>query len=187
MTKEYAIAIRLNSECTETAQSLNQAFATKLKSLENPRNIPHITLYHLACDPEDLPALWSKVQTIYTTANRWIDWQVAKTELLYNAHAEVVRLASPYHKEPLKRCVDTLKEMTEQKQQQVAKYGVSGVLQLYSPHVTLFYQYPPSKYIDAAVSATHEVEASCVLESIILGELGYNGNITNVVHELSIL
>ena len=196
MTKEYAIAIRLNPEFAAKAQELNSTFAEHLPGLKNPSNVWHVTLYHGAYKEEELPEIWGKVQKldmsnitlnfseIYTTSDRWIDWLVEKTPELCDLHKSVVELASPYHQGHLQRCADIYDQITDAQKALVDEYGVSGILDAYKPHTTLFYQFPPDAELqNAATQVPSSIPMSCKVESIILGELGYNGNIIDIVYE----
>jgi len=194
--KEYGIALKLNATCSAEAISLNKICAEAWPNLENPSNTWHITLYHGAYKDSDLWDICSKINalntqhitlnfsTIYNTANRWVDWKIDKTEELALLHHKVVDIASPYHQLPLERSKDVYDSLSTPQKAQVDKYGVSGILDLYNPHTTLFYQYPPDTILnDITEILPAEIIMSYYPESLILGELGYNGNITSVLYE----
>ena len=190
---EYGIVLIPSKECTNKAIELNEIIAHRLAGLENPHNNWHVTLYHGAFEQKDLSAIYNKLRSlnvknvllkfskIYPTSDRWIDWGVQKNSELQALHEAVVRIASPYHKRPLKRSADIYDSLDSEKKHQVDEYGVSGILQYYNPHMTLFYQYPPSPTLqniklDQVLRVCHA--------HIAVGELGYNGNIVKILHML---
>jgi hypothetical protein len=200
MAKEYGygIVIKLQGGCRDAARQLNAQFAEELGKygLKNQNNIWHVTLYHAVYKEEHLPQIWAQIKSldlsniklnfsqIYVTADRWIDWLVDKTPKLESLHKQVVEIASPYHQGRLPRSHDVYSDMNLFQQQQVDFYGVSGILDLYKPHTSLFYQYPPNIALQEAAKIVDDVvPRSCDVESIILGELGYNGNMINILYD----
>ena len=120
---------------------------------------------------------------------RRISLGTEKTEYLQELHKTIVQLASPYHKRPLDRSRDVYKDMTGVQREQVDNYGVSGLLELYNPHMTLFYQYPPSSELQHAakeIGVNFKENMVCKASKIVLGELGYNGNIQKIVYSIDI-
>ncbi|MCC8371966.1 MAG: hypothetical protein LN568_04410 [Rickettsia endosymbiont of Pseudomimeciton antennatum] len=199
--KEYGIVILPEEECTRVAEKLNQDIAKILSHLNNVKNYWHVTLYHGAYETKDLQQIYNKIKglklqpftlnlsKIYSTADRWIDLGAEKTKYLQELHESIVHLASPFHKHPLARSKDVYKDMSNVQREQVDNYGVSGVLELYNPHMTLFYQYPPRFELqDTAkrVAASSKENMVCKASKIIIGELGYNGNIEKIVYSVEI-
>lgn len=199
---EYAIALKLPEHLAKKAAEMNQRLAAALPGHENVPNNWHVTLYHGAYDESDLDQIESLVKTMeakqfaakfigskYNTGNRWIDWKVEDTDTIHNLHKAVVALASLYHQRPLERSSDPLvynDSLPPAKKAQIDKYGVTGIDseegQFYNPHTTLFYEYPP--YADLAtvldkVDLGNETEEFTFTE-IIIGKLGFNGNIVEV-------
>src|SRR5581483_4818645 len=140
--KEYGIVLLLQDKCTQKAVELNKQLAQALPKLENVKNNWHVTLYHGAYTPEDMEKIYAKLRQmklaplklnftrIYTTADRWVDWEVIKTPELQKLHADMVQLGSPYHKRPLQRASDVYKDSPVEKQKQIDQYGVAGLLHL---------------------------------------------------------
>jgi len=199
--KEYGIVILPEEKCTKAAENLNADITKLLPHLRNVQNYWHVTLYHGAYEIKDLSQIYSKIKElplkpftltftkISSTSDRWIDLGTEKTEYLQNLHVSVVHLASPYHKRPLARSADGYKDMTSDRRQQIDAYGVSGVLELYNPHMTLFYQYPPNSELQEVAKKieTHfKKNMICKASKIVLGELGYNGNIEKIVYNVDI-
>ena len=139
----YGIVIKLNPEFAAQAASLNATLARNLQNLENPSNIWHVTLFHGVYEQQHLPEIWEEVtkidfsnirlnfSEIYTThtaepgvGHSWVDWLVDKTPELDAAHAKVVEVGSPYHKENLPRCADIEDYMTPAQKELMTKYGV---------------------------------------------------------------
>lgn len=199
--KEYGIVILPDHKCRKIAENLNQDIAKILSDFKNVKNYWHITLYHGAYETKDLKEIYNKLKAlplkpfnltftkIYSTANRWVDLGTEKTEYLQELHKSIVQLASPYHKRPLKRAADIYNDLSVDKRKQIHSYGVSGVLELYNPHMTLFYQYPPNvKLQEAAKKIANKVTNNivCKASKIVLGELGYNGNIEKIIYNIDI-
>jgi|GEM_PF-5754163 len=111
------------------------------------------------------------------------------TKQLCNLHNIVVDTFNKYHQRPLERAsntLETLKPKIEAQDenalkmaQQIKIYGVSGIKESYNPHTTLWYQWPTNPILNSAVeSVKHETnELSCDGWALILGKLGFNGNI----------
>lgn len=199
--KEYGIVILPEEKCKKEAERLNINIAKILSHLENIENYWHVTLYHGAYETNDLHEIYSKLKElplkpftlnftkIYSTSDRWIDLRTEKTEYLQNLHGSVVSLASPYHKRPLARSKDIYKDMTSDQRQQVDNHGVSGILTMYNPHMTLFYLYPPRPELQEAVvkiENSFKKNIVCKASKIVLGELGYNGNIEKIIYNINI-
>jgi len=199
--KEYGIVILPEEKCTKIAVKLNADITKLLPHLTNVQNYWHVTLYHGAYETKDLSHVYNKIKKlplksftlnftkVYSTSDRWIDLGTEKTKYLQNLHISVVQLASPYHKRPLARSSDVYKDMTSGQREQVSRYGVSGVLELYNPHMTLFYQYPPNPELQEVVKKIEnhfKENIICKASKIVLGELGYNGNIEKIVYNVDI-
>lgn len=204
--REYAIAVLLPSEAAKKAAEMNEQIAALLPGFENPHNNWHVTLYHLACNKDALSEIARKLRALkvepfrlsftglYPTADRWIDWGMDHTEALHALHKIIVEIASKYHKRPLKRASDIYAALPIEKRAQVDAYGVSGVLEFYNPHTTLFYY----EFDKNGLKGTSELQAvskklkdmngkaeiTCDASVIVIGELGYNGNITKILYEI---
>jgi len=194
--KEYGIVIFPSAEVAVKAAKMNTELQ-KLSGSEDPTNFWHVSLYHLACSRSDLNHIIGqlkalplelfdlKFKDVYCTADRWIDWGMENTEPLHELHRKIVKIARPYKKWPLQRASDIYETLLPDKQAQVNTYGVSGVLELYTPHMTLFYRYPADTTLQEAAKQfaieNSEVEMSGNASSIGLVELGYNGNITKII------
>lgn len=198
--KEYGIVILPEEKCQKEAERLNINIAKILRPLKNVKNYWHVTLYHGAYEKNDLHEIYAKLKglqlkpltlnftKIYSTSDRWIDLGTEKTEYLQKLHISVVQLASPYHKRPLARCKDIYKNVSSNQRQQVDHYGVSGILEMYNPHMTLFYQYPPKTELQqAAIKIENDFKKNmiCKASKIVIGELGYNGNIKKIVYSVN--
>ena len=199
--KEYGIIIFPEDKCIKVAEKLNKDIRSELPDIDNSHNHPHVTLYHGAYRKEDLDEIYNKIRQlnfkplalnftkIYSTSDRWIDWGVEKSEYLGNLHRKVVEIANPYHKRPLERSADIYRNIAQDKRTQIDKYGVSGVLELYNPHMTLFYQYPANPELQKVaenISAHPKENMLCKADKIVIGELGYNGNIIKINYSIYI-
>ena len=99
-------------------------------------------------------------------------------------HETVVKIASPYHMRILDRVQDIYSTLSAVRKNHADKYGASSVMELYNPHMTLFYLYPPAiaiQKIPLLLENTHYENLICKMDKIIIGKLGYNGNITEVI------
>lgn len=111
-------------------------------------------------------------------------------EKIVDFHKKIVDTFSVYHQRPLKRMnslIEALKPQVEAKDenaskilQQIKTYGVSSVKELFTPHVTLWYQWPSNPAInDAAKNVEKEIESTFSFDAwaLVFGKLGFNGNI----------
>ncbi len=200
--KEYGIVMIPGKECIKKAVSFNQKIENTLKneSIEKVDNYWHITLYHGAYQQKDLLPLYKQLNElelnsfsitfteIYDTLDRWIDWKVINNDELHSLHCKIVGVGSQYSQRPLKRSADIYSSLTDVQRKQVDKYGVQGILEYYTPHLTLFYAYPPNESLRKAVTALQPLPSNinCPAVSIAVGELGYNGNIINILYKIDL-
>jgi 2'-5' RNA ligase len=197
--QEYGIVIIPEEKCIKYAIQLNNIIAKNLPNLENVHNNWHITLYHGAYDQHDLLKIKSDINLLnynkfdikfnkfYITADRWVDWGVEKTETLQFLHESMVKIGSKYHKRPLDRARDIYNDVDSERKAQIDKYGVSGVMNLYNPHMTLFYTYPADSSIQETLKMIENPKyngVTCSTSKLALGKLGYNGNITEIMYTI---
>ncbi|AVP87742.1 hypothetical protein phytr_8090 [Candidatus Phycorickettsia trachydisci] len=199
--REYGIAVIPEAKCYKLASKLNQKISKLLPQFKNLPNIWHITLYQGAFEESDLVKIESEILKLnikkfditltkfYTTADRWVDWGVEKTDIFDVLHRKVVNIASRYHLRPLNRVQDMLDGIEGEIKKQIDMYGTFGLMNFYKPHMTLFYLYPPSKSISKIPQIIEDGRyegVSCKSDKLIIGELGYNGNIIRVVNVINL-
>ncbi len=198
--KEYGIVVLPSAEIAVKAAEMNTEFATKLGN--NPGNFWHVTLYHLACSEASLTKIVDELskleiepfqlefKNIYSTADRWIDWGMKNTDPLHELHRKVIEIASSHRMRPLDRARDIYEDLSPDRKAQVDAYGVSGVLEFYNPHMTLFYRYPPDATLQGVAAEfardNGDAEMNGNASSIAVVELGYNGNIEKIVRCINI-
>lgn len=134
--------------------------------------------------------------------DRWIDINIKRFdendkvkkdyEVICDLHNKVVDTFNEYHKRPLERANNTLETLKPQIEaqdenalkiaQQIEKYGVSGVKELYNPHTTIWYQWPTDSALNDAANIVNDnfTGFSCEASALVLGELGYNENIEKI-------
>ena len=200
--KEYGIVIIPGKECIKKAVFFNQKITNILKdeSIEKVDNYWHVTLYHGAYRQKDLLQLYKQLSElelnsfsltftkIYNTLDRWIDWKVINNDDLHSLHCKIVGIGSQYSQRPLKRSTDFSSSLTDAQRKQVDKYGVQGILEYYTPHMTLFYAYPANEALQNATALLQPLlsNMNCAIASIAVGELGYNGNIINILYKIDL-
>lgn len=199
--EEYGIVIIPEEKCTLIANSLNIKVARNLHGVENPYNKWHITLFHFATDEKHKDMVWSSIKALdikqfelqftdfYSTADRWFDWGVESNEILQNIHEQIVYIAAPYHKRLLARVSDIYDQLDNQSRDLADKYGVTGILNSYKPHMTLFYTYPKNvsiRKIPELIQSSEYKNIKCKADKIALGKLGYNGNNIEILNQLEI-
>ncbi len=199
--KEYGIVLLPDFVCANKAMELNSKIAQQLNNLVNVKNNLHVDLYLGAYEAKDLKEIYAKLQTleiqsfpislttIYNTEDRRIEWRVQNTAELQQLHEDVVKLASPYHKKMLTFVSDMYKTLLPEERAKADKYGFSRVLDLYNPHMNLFYTYPPDSRLQKAslnVAQLVPNETKCNASKIIIGPMGYNGNIISVVYTIDL-
>lgn len=199
--KEYGIVILPETKCATKAAEINSEIAQKLSQLANPYNNWHVTLYHGAFEPHALSKITHalvdlKIQpfnlhftNIYAKSYRWIDLGMKKSEVLHKLHKKIVSIASKHHVKVLDRARDVYNATSNEKRHQIDEYGVSGVMSLYKPHMSLFYTYPPYPGLTEVakeIAKMHEGIMVCKASFIAIGELGYNGNIIKILDTINI-
>lgn len=199
--KEYVIALLLPDEYVVEAQKLNDKISRKL-SCQNLTNRFHITLYQGRFSESQIQEIFKKLSAnnfippritmeskIKYEEKKYINWNVVENKELNNLHYEVLRIAAPYHQGALKRTIDNYQKFDLNKQKQIDEYGVNAVLSDYKPHVTLFYL--PSEDLRVE-SAIRDVDLSIInngevlANNLVIGETGYDGNLTNIVNQLDL-
>ncbi len=200
--REYGIAILPDAECVKIAEELNAEIIKRLGKVENIKNSPHLNLYQAAYAQQDLPAIYSQLQQLtlrpfnFSVANltsmldRWIDLEIEKTDELQRLHEAAIKLASPYHKGMLQRASDMYSKLPAGRRKQIDEYGVGGVLKSYKPTITLFYQYPPVVKLKSiakeAANNLPQKQLVCKVDKLVLGEIGYNGNMEKIIYSINI-
>ena len=196
--KEYGIVILPEPACVQKAISINTKIASVLPpDVKNVYNDWHVTLYHGAYELGFLPEILAKLKTLDTRSfsleftmplcispNNEISWQIVKTPRLQELHETVITLASPYHLRPLERSRDAYHKMDFKNKIQVDKYGVDRILDLYNPHMTLFYQCPPNLNLKEILNTAYnpKIKETYNTAQIAIGELGYSGNVEKIVY-----
>jgi 2'-5' RNA ligase len=196
--QEYGIVLIPEAKCLEQAKRINAEIVAKLPNFTHVHNQWHITLYHSAYLKKDIPEIKKKLANLHASpltlefssfsefANKWIFWNIHKNHELQKLHERVVDLASPYHQRILNRVQDTYNSLEKGKRQQADQYGVDGILEFYNPHMTVFYQDPPDHKIESALKNIQSIpeKTVCMASEIVIGELGYNGNILKVIESI---
>ncbi|WP_342169916.1 hypothetical protein [Rickettsia endosymbiont of Seladonia tumulorum] len=180
----------------------NKCHVTLYHGVYNFLDLPKISakLADIAYNTKNI-TLNFKNEIVVTGPDRWIDINIKRFdendkvkkdyEAICDLHNKVVDTFNEYHKHPLERAsntLETLKPKIEAQDEnalkiakQIEKYGVSGFKELYNPHTTIWYQWPTNLALnDAANSVKGEAsDFSCDASALVLGELGFNGNIEN--------
>lgn len=200
--KEYVIALVLPKEYAAQAQVMNQEVVTQVPLIATLPNIFHITLYQGRFSKNEIEGIYQKLAyqnfpririnlepKIKITESRFINWQVKKSAELQEIHNVVVSIASLYHHGILSRYLDSYNGLSGKQQQQVDKYGMYGLLDEYDPHVTIFYfpqKNPQIQNIARKVNPpkSNEEFHGVPAGSIVIGEIGYSGNIEQGLYEI---
>lgn len=199
--EEYNVALIPDEKCTSEASILNEAIASYMPKLENVPNQFHVSLYTGAYRAADLPRVIDTIKSLhfrslpmlfgklYATDDRWVDWKVEKAPLLQLLHEEVVKALSPFHARPLHREETMYDKLDVTQQAQVQHYGAHGLMELYTPHMTLFYAYPPNRLLRTIPALVNQVpykNLTCRAKYLVLGKSGYNGNLYFIVYTIAL-
>lgn len=192
--KEYGIALLVDGKCVDAAAKANRQIAGELVGLPNVLNNFNVTLYRFALTEENMKKIYLTMQdlkvkpielnfnTLYDSDDRSIDWGVDQNQSLLDLHREIVNMAAPYIKRPLKSMQDKYNSLSLDQRRQIDKFGTLDVLSLYKPHMTLFYQYPANNKLSAIPKLVHVSPVKCLATKIAIGEIDYNGNLKNILH-----
>ncbi len=203
--KEYGIALLLPDNYVTEAQRLSDQISRKLFQ-RNLDNHFHITLYQGCFAEDQIREIFKKLSDQKFAApgikmssdiefqdKKYINWNVLENEKLKDLHSKVVITAAPYHQGILKRLADNNQKFDSKTQKQIDQYGVNGVLENYKPHVTLFYL--PATNLEAkdlinenfikdltptSTSTSNETAAN----NLVIGEIGYDGNLVNIIDKI---
>jgi hypothetical protein len=195
--KEYGIAIIPDDTCYAIAGKLNQDISGYANTMPNLQNTWHITLFQGAFITEDLQYIQKEIDKLkdykidvilygmVSKSNRWIDLNIKNEPKLVKLHEKTVQLLSKYTKRKLDRVNDIYHDLEPDMQRQSDQFGVYGILGYYRPHLTLFY----SENADSKIYDIYEKyyknyndKIRCEIKNIVIGELGYAGNITKVIY-----
>jgi len=202
--KEYGIALALPQRHVEAAQKMHEEIYARLSLTQNLPNVFHITLFQgrflqgqvnelfLELKKQHFKKVKIKLkQKIEVEQDRYITWPVKKNNDLEKLHKNVVTLLNSYHHGIMSRYIDSYNSLNKKQQQQIEKYGMAGVLGEYNPHVTLFFftkKNSNAEIIGRQISIAkinqgfQGVDAS----QLVIGELGYNGNIENILYKIEL-
>jgi 2'-5' RNA ligase len=200
--QEYGIVLIPETNCINIAQTLNQKIAGHLPHFANIINKWHITLYHGAYNKKDIPRIKAAISAFkpcsfllqmtdfYSTNNQWVSWGVNKTDTIQKLHEYIVYAISSYRQRPINRELNEYNTLSAHDKKQIDQYGISKVLEHYNPHLTLFY----APYADLTVPSVLPLikneryqNITCKVAKIIIGVLGYNGNITKIVASIPLV
>lgn len=195
LVKEYGFVILLDDKCTRTAEYINDEIAAMLHDLHNPVNVWHVTLHQGAYSTSNIPGFQNNLKLlsltplnlyfneIVETQNRWIDFNIKKNPALTKLHEKIVKLTDSCFQRALVRAHDVYSSLLEHQKEQVDSHGTYGVLHDYRPHMTLFYQDPPSKELEHAAKQIAKTvkPIKCKACELAIAELEYNGNISRII------
>ena len=202
--REYGIVMILPQEYFGEAEKLNKEISNKIPTTTNLPNVFHVTLFQGCFAKNKVEEIYQKLKSqnfekikisfkpeIKTSEGLYITWQLEKNRDIKNLHRKVIEIANPYHLGPLNRYLDSFQDFEEMRRQQVAIYGMPGVLSEYDPHATLFYF--AKKNLLAEKIAKEIVPPKITskdkwqeVASIAIVELGYVGNAERVVYEVGL-
>jgi 2'-5' RNA ligase len=216
---ELGIAILPDKDTTQEALRLNGLVLNALNSthlqIEPTKNIPHISLYHMAADESHVVQIIEILQSIWKNSPGFtikMDKHLHLIDKLYYVFWNAEQAKScPHMKELLKKVInqlcplrsktllqhvaDSYEKFSLHDKKLVDQYGVSfGLPDIsFNPHITLLYNTSigrlNSKEIDVQAIKTviEEVTPSRSFEfaanKMVLAELGYQGNIINMIEE----
>jgi len=196
--KEYGIALLLPEEYVGEAQRLSDQISRKLPK-ENLPNHFHITLYQGNFSESGLREIFKKLSDqnfisprismdskIKYEDKKYINWNVKENKELEELHSKILKIASPYHQGILKRMIDNYQKFDSETQKQIDKYGVNAVADNYKPHVTLFYLPSENPEVPDLIENIIPVEnvEKAVADSLVIGEIGYDGNLINIIDKI---
>ena len=199
--KEYGIALILPKEYSIEAQRMNLEVAKQVPKMANLQKTFHVTLFQGRFLPNQIEEIYQKLVSqnfkkiqielepkIKAEKDSCINLPVIRNEDLQNIHTKVVAIANPYHDGVLARYADSYNELSKRQQQQISVYGMPELFDEYDPHVTLFYFSKKTSDLGKIVekisppSFIQKQEVS----SMVIAELGYNGNIKKVLYEIEL-
>lgn len=194
-SKEYNIALTLNNDCTQIAKQINELSAASLNDIDNIENIPHISLYQIALNINDVNSIKKNLSKIdlspfninlkFNKHNRVIALDASDNNFLKKLHENIVADFSRYTSQPIKRMLDVYNNLSSEKQKQIDKYGVTNILEFYKPKISLFYNYsnkdPRFDNLISDIEQKFPDEIQCRAEKLVIGELGEQGNLINIV------
>jgi 2'-5' RNA ligase len=189
--KEYGIALLLPKKYSSQAKEMNQKIAAQTSATNLP-NVFHITLFQGNFSQKNVKKIYFELKKqnfrkikitleseITSAEQRFINWQVAKNEELQNLHKKIVQVAAPYHDGILARYSNAY-DLSENQRQQLEMFGMSGVLENYNPHVTLFYSQKNPEIAEIAKDFWLLKDESFEASSLAIVELGYSGNVEKI-------
>lgn len=133
-----------------------------------------------------LPTLNIYFDKIQVSDNRWINFNIKKNSDLNKLHGKIVKYSDRYFQRALIRAHDSYHDLSDKKKAQIDIHGTYGVLDDYRPHMTLFYQHPPSPKLEEAEKdmAKSIKPMKCKAQELAIAELEYNGNISKIVYSV---
>ena len=202
-SKELAIVLLPSHAINAESRRLNQQAASVLPGMRNLDNIQHITLYkghypvshiadlHKAISDLNLKPFTVEMHpTLSNHENFHIRWQAKRSKELHDIHQTIVKAASPLRRGAIERMANGYSELHPRLQYQIDQYGSGWVLDMYDPHLTIYYGQARYHRIGSLAQELTPTLAPEQLQfkaqTIAIGELGYQGNMLNILHQLEV-
>lgn len=199
---EYGIVLLPDSKCIKEIALQNSDADHLIDDLSILERNRHISLYQANFKNKDidrirkqLSALVPKsfsvqVENKYSKAGLLMGLTIHNNSELQQLHESVVKTFTSYHQEPLRRAREMYNSLPSDKQEQIDVYGVTNILQFYSPKITLFYRYPITKKLQDAkllIESLSEGSNQCVISYLAIAKLKEDGNIKEVVDKITLI
>ena len=134
----------------------------------------------------DLSPLVFYLDKTYSIMKHKIYLSIRRNKQLYNLYVKILKIISPLKLRTLKRVYDDYSNLSPLEQKIADKSGTNNVLEQYNPHMTIFYQYSGdyNSEVIAKKFASDLVLTICHAAKLAIVELGYDGNVINILHSL---
>lgn len=202
--KEYGIVLLLPKQYQSQAQKMTNEIAHQSKGAATFTNQYHISLFQGRFAINKVPELVADLKKqnfkklrvtlgdkVEPRNNLYINWMPKPNDDLNELHKKIVKIANPYRLGVLARFMERYGELDAKGRNQVVEYGMSGVMEDYQPHVTLFY-FQNKNFRSTEIASKiklpddgHQINC-CDATKIAIAELGFNGNIEKILQEIDL-
>ncbi len=199
---ELGVALLPSNEVQQEARRLNNLIANQLPEIENRDNVFHLSLFQGKFNCSDLGKLkmtLDEIATEITISNFLLEeeledmginifWNAKNDSSLQALHESVVKIFSQYRGGMPGQFLKFYESLPLNKKQQLDLYGVLGVMNEFKPHITVFYRSDSNPKTQNILKLLKPEKSflNFIPTQFVLGKLGYDGNIVEIVYQVSL-
>ncbi len=167
--------------------------------LDGKTRYPHLTLYQLEIPDKSLSIVKKQLANIFKSTitakfdhyhgaqNGFLSWDCPRNKNLFDLHKEIVKRINPLRKElllPSKNLKYNF--LTDKEYLQIDKFGSSGVIEYFRPHITITRLKSSDTYQEALHILPPKKPLIVNFKKAALCKLSIHGTVTGIVKEYNL-